>query len=464
MQYSIAKDIFGSPWYLHARGLQQYMPIVRGMLGGAMIVEETEPKENIPFAISANTLTPVASYWDDDEDDDAPEVDEPTYEKVVHVLPVRGVLMKNDMICGPVGSRTLARRLINADNDESVIGHVMIIEGPGGAANAVPELTDAIQKCTKPIVVWVDGMMASAHMYVGAFANERIASRPTDLVGCIGTMLVYSGRIAKSDEDMMKEREVTIYADDAFEKNEEYETAINEFDFKLAKERILNPHMIQFVNDMKAQLSGVEDKHLHGRTFQAGEVIGSLVDRIGSFDDAVNRVIELANYTKKEIPASNSGGQTENNNSKIKSSMKFPKIQSALAQDSLEFEADGRRTFTEDEMTALETAIGEPGSAELEHQLELENSARLAAEASLQTAQEAATAAEQLVTERDQAIASLQGEIATLKAGPAEQAAIAVTEQDVDGAVKPGAVSSKHEDLGSQLEAVSQEYLGKTLK
>lgn len=458
MQYSIASEIFGLPWHISVQGLQQYMPVVRGMLNGAMIAEELEPKENIPFAISANTLMPVVAWSNPEEDIDDDENDdenEPTYEKVVHVLPLRGVLMKNDMMCGPRGARTMGQRLVNADKDKSVIGHVIIIEGPGGAAHAVPEITDAIKECTKPIVVWVDGLMCSAHMYIGAYAKERIASRVTDLVGCIGTMLVYSGRTAKSDENLFKEREVTIYADEAFEKNEEYEQAINEFNFKPAKERLLNPHNEQFVNDMKVQLPGVEDKHLHGRTFQAGEVIGSLVDRIGSFDDAVNRVIVLANY-QKEIPASNSGSQSENNNQSIQTSMKFPKIQSALAMDSLEFEADGRRTFTEDEMTALESAIGGTSSAELENQLEQENAARLAAESSVQTL-------EASVSEKDQTIATLQGEIATLKAGPAEKAAVAVTEQDEEGTKKPGPVSSKHEGLGAQLDAVSQEYLGKKL-
>lgn len=453
MQYSIAKDIFGSPWHLHAQGLQQYIPIVHGMLNGAMIAEEQEPKENIPFAISANTLIPVSGYYADDQ----PELmgrEEPKNEKIIHVLPVRGILMKHDMECGPVGSRTLANRLVNADNDESVIGHILIIEGPGGASNAVPELTDAMQKCTKPIVVWVDGMMASAHMYVGAFAKERIASRATDLIGCIGTMIVYSGRIAKSEEDMMKQREVTIYADDAFEKNEEYETAINNFDFKLTKERILNPHMVQFVNDMKAQLSGVEDQHLHGRTFPAGEVIGSLIDSIGSFDDAVNRVIVLANY-QKQTPASNSGQAANNNQYQI--TMNFLKLQSVLGLASFEVESDGRRTFTVEEMQALEDYLAADNSSELQSQLTL-------VQTDLQTAQQASAANEQTVTELNQTIATLQGEVATLKAGPAEQAAIAPTEQDAEGAVKAGPVSSKHEDLGSQLDAVSQEYLGKPLK
>jgi len=458
MQYSIASEIFGLPWHISVQGLQQYMPVVRGMLNGAMIEVEPEPKENIPFAISANTLQPYAGYYADDQEPDSPESTEQTYEKVIHVLPVRGVLMKNDMFCGPSGARTLGKRLADADNDESVIGHVMIIEGPGGAAHAVPELTDVMQNCTKPIVVWVDGLMASAHMYIGAYAAERIASRATDMVGCIGTMLVYSGRIAKSDENLLKEREVTIYADDAFEKNEEYEQAINEFNFKPAKERLLNPHNEQFVNDMKAQLPGVEDQHLHGRTFQAGEVIGSLVDSIGSFDDAVNRVIVLANY-QKETPASNSGQAANNNQSQI--TMNFLKLQSVLGLASFEVESDGRRTFTVEEMQALEDYLAADNSSELQLQLsEVQTNLQTVQEA----AQQATTANEQLVTELNLTIATLQGEVATLKAGPAEQAAIAPTEQDTEGTAKPEAVSSKHEDLGAQLEAVSQEYLGKTLK
>ena len=454
MQYSIASEIFGLPWHISVQGLQQYMPVVRGMLNGAMIVEETEPKENIPFAISANTLAPVAAYWDDDEENDAPEEDETPNEKVVHVLPLRGVLMKNDMMCGPRGARTMGQRLVNADKDKSVIGHVIIIEGPGGAAHAVPEMTDAIKECTKPIVVWVDGLMCSAHMYIGAYAQERIASRATDMIGCIGTMLVYSGRIAKSDENLFKEREVTIYADDAFEKNEEYEQAINEFNFKPAKERLLNPHNEQFVNDMKAQLPGVEDQHLHGRTFPAGEVIGSLVDSIGSFDDAVNRVIALANY-QKETPASNSG-QAANNN-QYQTTMDFLKLQSVLGLASFEVESDGRRTFTVEEMQALEDYLAAVNSSELQLQLTQVQTA-------LQTAQQDSAANEQTVTELNETIVTLQDEVATLKAGPAEHAAIAVTEQDTEGTAKPSAVSSKHEDLGSQLDAVSQEYLGKPLK
>ena len=343
MQLSIAKDIFGSPWHMSAIGLQQYLPIVSGMINGAVIVQEQEPAENIPYACSAESAQPV--NWSTEEED-IPE-EEPRKEKVVHVLPVRGVIMKHDMMCGPRGTRTLANRLREADSDESVIGHVLIFEGPGGAANAVPELADVMKECKKPILGWVDGIAASAHQYVLSYCTEKWASRDTDIVGSIGTMLQFRGRIAKSEEDLFKEREVTIYADDAFEKNEEYEKAINDFDFKLAKQRVLNPHNEKFQNDIKANCPGVEDKHLHGRTFSAIEVLGSLIDKIGSLSDAIKRVVEMSGYTSK----SNS-----NSNQSIKNMKQFTALNGVLGVDSLESQ-DDQVSLNEEQLELVDTAL-----------------------------------------------------------------------------------------------------------
>lgn len=444
MQLSIAKDIFGSPWYLEASGFQQYFPVVLGMMNGAVISVEQEPKENIPFALSANTHSPIQGYYADDQNSDESE-DEESREKVVHVLPVRGVMMKHDMACGPRGTRTLANRLLAADSDPSVIGHVLIFEGPGGAANAVPELADAIKACKKPTEGWIDGISASAHQYAISYCTEIMASRETDIVGSIGTMLMYSGRTSKSDEDLFKVREVTIYADEAFEKSEEYLKAINDFDFKLAKERVLNPHNQQFVNDIKTNLPGVEDKHLHGRTFPAGEVIGSLVHRIGSFEDAVNRVIEHAQY-KKQTNAGSNGSQANSNNKNQKVMSKtYLKIQSALSYpDGMELEADGSRTFSPDEMEAVETALADNSSEELRGQL-------ATATADLGTAN-------QTIAERDQTIVTLNQTILDLRGSSAGSSSKVVTETD-GNADKAGPVVKETDDLASAVSKVAQEYL-----
>jgi ClpP class serine protease len=221
-------------------------PIFRGLFNGLQIDKEKEPIENRPYYIDALTKNKIRQWSQPEEhiDDDVPEpngedIPEQTEEqpkvKVVNVLPVRGVVMKHDQLCGPVGTRTLGKRLLNADADENVIGHIMVVESGGGQSMASPELTDAMEKCVKPIVVWVDGMAASAAYHISCFAKEIIASRDLDLVGCIGTMIMWTGRKAKSEENSLGEIQVTIYADQATEKNEDYEKAINEFDFKFAR-------------------------------------------------------------------------------------------------------------------------------------------------------------------------------------------------------------------------------------
>lgn len=456
MQYSIAKEIFGTPWQISAMGIQQYRPVVAGMLNGAVIVAEDEPKENIPFHISAKTLMPLAISDNEDTQDNGAEK-----EKVIHVLPVRGVMMKHDMACGPRGTRTLAKRLLSADADESVIGHVMIIEGPGGSADAIAELTDAMKECKKPIVAWVDGMMCSAHMYAGSFAKEIIASRSTDLVGCIGTLIMFQGRKSKSDEDLLNVREVTIYADQAFEKNEEYEKAINDFDFKLTKERILNPHNEQFIKDIKSNRPGVEDKHLHGRTFPAGEVVGSLIDSIGSFDDAVKRVIALSDY--KSPSASDSTKAAGNIQNKIV--MKFKNIQSALGLSDEEFvtEADGRRTFTQDEMEAMESALGENNSLELQTRLDTANQTIGQRDDTIVDLNSQLETANNTIADRDQTIETLNGEIADLKNDAADTGAQVHKRSDGDGKSEGKAISEKYENPFDAIDEVSQEYLGKTI-
>jgi len=159
-------------------------------------------------------------------------------------------------------------------------------------------------------------MMCSAGQFAGSYCKEIIASRETDLVGSIGTMTIWEGRKANSSEDSEGVIHQRIYADDATQKNEEFETAINEGNFKLTRERILNPLNFEFVSEIRNNRPGVEDKHLHGRAFPAGEVVGSLVDSIGDFNYAIQRVIALSGYQPSIETSSGRNESNKNQNQK----------------------------------------------------------------------------------------------------------------------------------------------------
>jgi protease-4 len=263
------------------------------------------------------------------------------------VQPVRGVMLKNDSGSGIIGTHTMASNLLAADKQPKVCGHILLIESGGGQAAAVPELSDAIKKLSKPIVAFVDGCMCSAAMYVGSYCKQIIASRDTDSVGCIGTMIELSG-FPKFNKEPDGYTYARIYADQASEKNDDYETALTG-DFKLVKERVLNPHNEQFITDIRANRPNVKDEHLKGRTFRASEVVGTLIDSIGAFETAVQAVVELSNSITQQF-----------NNSTMKS--KFTALMALLAVTELVIE-DGQTSLNEQQLEAIENALAAGNTA-----------------------------------------------------------------------------------------------------
>jgi protease IV len=347
MNFEFIKEAISSPWQIEPHTLNSMLPVFRSMLNGLQIEKSSEPEANIPYLISASELS--APMCNDQENESGNiESQEPSL-KVIHVLPVRSVLTKHDQDCGPVGTRTLASRLLKADADLNVLGHILLIESGGGQSIAVPELTDAIQNCTKPIIAWIDGMAASAAYYIACYAREIIASRETDMIGCIGTMATYEGRKSKSAENSLGEVSVTIYADGSEQKNEEYEKAINEFDFKLIKEHILNPLNEKFKSDIQACRPSILPGQLLGRTYFASEVVGSLIDSVGSFESALNRILELSNYVN-EIPMN----QQSNNTQKVMK--QFAHLNNVLQVDHLESSEDGS-FLNEEQLQTIEDLL-----------------------------------------------------------------------------------------------------------
>ena len=373
MDYSFVKGLVGSPWMIEPATLNSLYPVYRGLLNGLQAEKGDEPTSHRPYFLSAATGE-ICSHGTPGAGADGEEPDEaPSREKVVNVVPVRGILLKHDQECGPKGTRTLANRLLGADGEENVIGHILVVESAGGLAMAVAEMTEAAQKCKKPIVAWVDGMAASAAYYIACYSREIVASREFDSVGCIGTMVKFEGRKAKSAENGEGEVSVTIYADGSEEKNEEFESAINGFNFTLMKERLLNPLNEKFRADVKAQRPQVLEEQLKGRTFFAKDVVGTLVDSIGGFQVAVERVLALANFGNQQAQGQNTSGTNSTNQINSKIDMKqFPHLNNALGVDELAstdegaFLNEGQLAFVEERLEAIPQLVAEREAATLE--------------------------------------------------------------------------------------------------
>ena len=348
MNFAFLKDIIGSPWQIEVQTLNGLLPILRGMVNGLSVDKAAEPTSHQPFALSA--LSREIVMWSQLE---APPSQDggPPPSKVISVLPIRSVLTKHDQDCGPVGTRTLASRLMLAESNESVLGHILVVESGGGQAVSVPEMTRAMKNCTKPIVVWIDGVAASAAYYIATYAREIIASSEMDIVGCIGTMLVWEGRKSKSEENQDGQVHVTIYADGSEQKNAEYEAAINDFNFQGAKDRMLNPLNAKFQSDVLFNRPSATEEQLKGRTYFASEVIGTLVDSIGNFDTAIERLLSLANF-KENIPTQNN--QSLNNSKPM--TKQFLHVNQVLSVQTLEGSDEGV-FLNQEQLEAIEESL-----------------------------------------------------------------------------------------------------------
>lgn len=425
--YTTLREIFGQPWYISAPALNQFWPVAKNFIdknnSGFVWEQEKEPENMRQSFLSAESFE---------------ESTEPEREvEIIHVLPVRDIIMKHDMVCGPPGTRTLANRLLQADENPDVISHILVIESGGGSAAAVPELTEAMEKCTKPIIAWVDGIMASAAMYIGSYADNIIASRDTDLIGSIGTMIIFGGRKAVSDENADKEIEVRVYADKSTEKNNWYEEAINNFNFQPVKDKLLNPSNEKFHADIRANLPNVEDKHLTGAIFEAKDVIGVLVNEIGPFETAVEKAKELGQTNKSNT---NSNQSTINETKQPFTMKQLQPLAKAAGLSDLEVHEGGVFMPLENALTASE-AIGAKNSGEEQN-------------AALQKNLDTATITLQ---ERDNRISELEKENAELRGRTPEKKETPAAKNS-ETPVEDGPVVSETDDQATAMAKVKQEY------
>lgn len=251
-----------------------YNELFRGLLMGARMEDE---KEVLQSTIEVNSNN--------------------NKKKSVNVVNLKGLMTRHDGECN-YGTRTIARHLREADEDKSIIGHIIVIDSGGGAANSVPDLAEAIEALEKPCVAFVDGMMCSAAIYAGSYCDYIIANREDDRVGCVGTMIQIVD-YPKSGQISTGEISVRVYADGSEEKNQDYEEAL-QGNIQMIKDDVLNPLNAKFVEAMKTNRALSDNTLLKGKTYFAKNVVGTLIDEIGSLQTAVDKVVSLSKNSKTQ--------------------------------------------------------------------------------------------------------------------------------------------------------------------
>jgi hypothetical protein len=208
------------------------------------------------------------------------------------------------------GTKEISDDLLLADNDPDVIGHYFQFDGPGGSIAGMDYMNGTLALLTKPKVGLVErsGIAASAHFGMLSQMDYVMAEDGDSEVGSVG---VISGAVghANGATDADGQKHYIVYATKSVHKNEAEETAINSGDTTLLKARADKANE-KFHIGIKAKRPAMTDEQMTGKMYKASEVVGTMIDAIGSKQDARSKIIELSKINKNTLTKNNSRAMT----------------------------------------------------------------------------------------------------------------------------------------------------------
>lgn len=213
---------------------------------------------------------------------------------VISVTPIVGPIIRQGDACS-YGSKNFRDAMMAAADVPGCVGHLIYMDSPGGSAYAKNDFKyafDYIRSKGQPIIGLIDGLCASACEAVAAMCDEVYFVNATDRVGSIGTMCAFYATQDGVVNAVTQDRFVEVYGSKSEWKNKEYrDAAVGNYD-ELQKE--VDELNEQFWETIKTYRPQVLEEQMHGKIYNCGDVIGTLVDGQGTMQSCINRILELA--------------------------------------------------------------------------------------------------------------------------------------------------------------------------
>ncbi len=220
----------------------------------------------------------------------------------VVVLPLTGVMTKygrydwmSDSLRFVVpGVDDIADALYLADADSKVKATVLLINSPGGTVSSWIRIEEVLRQRKKPCVALVDGMCASAAVYVASLCDKIYALNKICQIGSIGVMAhIVDTRQAEKKAGY---KIIDVYPPESKYKNASLREAMDG-DLKTLIDEELSPlarnfqQMVREHRPVNEKVEGV----LEGKVFYASDAINAgLIDGICSLSEGIAIAEKLA--------------------------------------------------------------------------------------------------------------------------------------------------------------------------
>lgn len=211
----------------------------------------------------------------------------------VNIMYIDGPITRNGADCS-YGSIEFKERFIDAAKS-GVMAHVIVINSPGGSANAIYDYKDAIdfaREMEQPIIGFIKGMGCSAGYAVAMMCDKVFCYSDHDEVGSIGSMGALMILKPGAVNSITQEQYVEVYAESSPLKNIIPRSATQN-DLQPLQE-LVNKSADEFIQMVEACRPNSLPDQRTGDIYMAKDVVGSLVDGISDLDGCIADAVEMA--------------------------------------------------------------------------------------------------------------------------------------------------------------------------
>lgn len=345
LNFELAREIYGlTPWFMDAHSIPVMNMILQNAKNGVSL-EESEFKLNSPQFIDCSGDTrvisrPFGNGWNPGQLDNKEDF------KGIGLINLDGPITRSGGASSR-GMEQLSSFMLSMAEDDRVTDFIVYGNSGGGSSAAVELMVDTIRLVnkTKPVhgLVKKGGMSASACYGIMSACKTLHAESEMSIIGSCGTMLQFEG-YAANKEDSTGKKHIRLYATKSVKKNQGVEEALNNSNYEILVNDLLDPMNENFLNtirDNRAALKNVDFDN--GATYFAKDVVGTFIDSIVSFDELIDQIntnsVGSGPISEEEVTGEEQ--DSNSNNNLIDNTMKKSEIESKFPDAASQIKAEG---------------------------------------------------------------------------------------------------------------------------
>ena len=199
-----------------------------------------------------------------------------------------------------LGMLDVSKNVLSMAKDNRVKGFIFDMDSGGGSTAAVEIMVDTINEVKamdKPVYVLISkgGTLASAAYGIASAADGIYYQSDMSMVGSLGTMLQTEGRAANSEKEGVKY--IRLYATKSVLKNKPIEEALNNDNYTLLVNELLDPVNERFISTLQENRPKLTNEQLNGNAIFAKDDTGVYLDGRSTMEDLFQKIITNNNIT-----------------------------------------------------------------------------------------------------------------------------------------------------------------------